>query len=116
MTSEGITKQEILAMIDVQAKSAAAMENIANSIRQLHESQKEIVELQQEALDRDTRERAECKEHVSCKFASTAYVPDPTIKAIDDIAKGVRFLKVVFTSLLGVIGIGMVVLELIHRK
>ena len=46
-----ITKEELMAMIEVQSKTATAMENIASSMRSISENNKEIVASQKLLVD-----------------------------------------------------------------
>lgn len=56
-----ITKEELMAMIEVQGKTAAAMENIANSMRVISETNKEIQKSQTEFIQNCTEGRQECR-------------------------------------------------------
>lgn len=59
-----ITKEELMAMIDVQSKTATAMENIANSIRQVSEQNKELVKTQTEIVKTFSEEREKCTANI----------------------------------------------------
>lgn len=67
-----ITKEEILLMIEMQGKSAAAMENIANSLRQIAEHQKDIFAKLNNGLGKSITE-AVSKEFAGCIANCTAH-------------------------------------------
>jgi hypothetical protein len=59
-----ITKEELIAMIEVQGKSATAMENVANSIRLVTEQNKELVKSQNELIKCFAEEREKCTANI----------------------------------------------------
>lgn len=65
-----ITKEELLAMMDVQSKTATAMENIANSIRQVSEQNKELVKTQAEIVKSFQEEREKCTSQICLTLKS----------------------------------------------
>ena len=54
-----ITKEELMAMMDVQTRSATAMEIIANSIRQVSDQSKEIAKTNLDSVREQARVQAE---------------------------------------------------------
>jgi hypothetical protein len=98
-----ITKEELLAMIDVQAKAATAMESIANSNRQISEQNKETVRLQSEIVKSIAEEREKCTANIcivlekGLKAALTAASPNTTV--IETIAKDTFWIKIIFGSI-----------------
>jgi len=104
-----ITKEELLAMIDVQAKAATAMESIANSNRQISEQNKETVKNQAELIKTLSDEREKCTANIcivlekGLKAALTAASPNTTV--IDTIAKDTSWIKVIFGSIAFIVAI-----------
>ncbi|HUS87965.1 MAG TPA: hypothetical protein VMW91_01115 [Desulfosporosinus sp.] len=73
-----ISKEELLAMIEVQSKSAASMESIANSMKTMAEQYKELLASQQEMLKTTNDGRAFCRDKICEVFKkeiNTAVTP-----------------------------------------
>lgn len=84
-----ITKTELMAMIEVQSKSAEQMEKIANSLHTIVEKQ--------ETISQHLSGCTACKE---------------TIKIM---AKDVLMLKWIWTSLAGIVALGLAIVHILER-
>lgn len=97
-----ITKEELIAMIEVQSKSAIAMESIANSVRQSSEQNKETVKLQSELVKSIQEERERCTANICLvleKGINKATSEATVNKGIIDGIKGdTGFLKIIIGS------------------
>jgi hypothetical protein len=114
-----ITKEELLAMIDVQAKAATAMESIANSNRQISEQNKETVRLQAELVKSLAEEREKCTANIcvvlekGLKAALTVATPNNT--TLDAIAKDTFWIKIIFGSIAFIAGIVGAIMAFSHH-
>lgn len=83
-----ITKEELMAMIDVQSKTATAMESIANSIRQLSETNKDILDEQRLFIKQCVEGRTSCQSTICTKFKEAVEsAVKPAIEIKDVIGK-----------------------------
>lgn len=110
-----ITKEELLAMIDVQSRSAAAMENIANSLRMVSEQNKDFVKSQAELVKNAIEEREKCTANIcivldkGIKEATKEALGSKAI--IDSIKSDTGWLKIILGSAALIILIATVVVN-----
>jgi hypothetical protein len=107
-----ITKEELVAMMEVQSKTATAMENIANSIRQVSEQNKELVKLQSDIVKNFQEEREKCTAQICITLKGgieTATKEASANKAtIEKIRDDTFWLKVILGSATLIVAIVMV--------
>jgi len=98
-----ITKEELLAMIDVQVKSASAMENIANSIRQMTDLNKEVLASHKELIKTVTEHTEKCQGSIcsiveaKMNFAGARCAENKTL--LDNIDKNIFWVKITAGSI-----------------
>ena len=115
-----ITKEELMAMIDVQSKTATAMENIANSIRQVCEQNKELVKTQTEMVKVFSEEREKCTANI-CVILDKG-IKDATKEAtsnksvMDKIRDDTFWLKIILGSATLIALIASVVLHFLGHQ
>ena len=113
-----ISKEELLAMMEVQSKTATAMENIANSIRLNTENLKEITKTQAEFVKQCQEGRMDCQGKICgqleklVKDKSELWVP--TKATIDKIKEDTFWMKIIFGSITFIIAIALGVQQFIH--
>jgi len=97
-----ITKEELMAMIEVQSKTATSMESIANSIRQVSEQNKELVKTQAEIVKSFSEEREKCTMQICATLKTgienTAKEASASKGTIDKIREDTFWLKVILGS------------------
>lgn len=110
-----ITKEELIAMIEVQTKSASAMENIANSLRMVSEQNKEFVKTQSELVKNAIEEREKCTANIcivldkGIKEATKEALGQKTI--LDGIKSDTMWLKIILGSATLIILIATVIVN-----
>lgn len=114
-----ITKEELLAMIDVQTKSAIAMESVANSIRLVSEQNKELVKSQAEIVKAFSEEREKCTAQICVTLKSSIESATKEASAnkavIDSISKDTFWIKVIFGSIAFIAAIVGVIMSISHH-
>mgnify|MGYP007017463400 CR=1 FL=1 len=93
-----ITKEELLAMIEVQNKSASAMESIANSLRQVTEQNRVQAEVSREAVRVHAEE---VKEAIKCQELNNKESREEYCKILSD---GIKRTSDTHTEQLGISG------------
>lgn len=113
-----ISKEELMAMIEVQGKTAAAMENIANSMRAISEQNKELVSAQKNISESCVVCRQQiCDKLITAvdkKFEENADGCGATVKVISDIKNDTSFLKWTIGSVALITGIVVVIIQFTH--
>jgi len=113
-----ITKEELLAMIEVQSKTASAMENIANSIRQIYEQNKELVKSQSEIVKNFTEEREQCTAQIctTLKEGIKATGDSASINkaTIDKIRDDTFWTKIILGSVALIASLALLITQFIH--
>lgn len=110
-----ITKEELLAMIEVQSKTATAMENIANSIRQVSEQNREQLKAQTELNKSLSEEREKCTSRMCATLKEG--IENATEKSgisktvIDSIKSDTNWLKIILGSATLIILIATVIVN-----
>jgi len=115
-----ITKEELMAMIDVQSKTATSMESIANSIRQISEQNKELVKTQGEMLKGLSGEREKCTSQICLTLKSGIEIATKEALAhkgtIDKIREDTFWLKIILGSATLIALLASVVLHFLTHK
>lgn len=114
-----ITKEELLAMIDVQTKSAIAMESVANSIRLVSEQNKELVKSQAEIVKAFSEEREKCTAQICLTLKSGIETATKEASAnkvtIDSISKDTFWIKIIFGSIAFISAIVGIIMSISHH-
>lgn len=113
-----ITKEELLAMIDVQGKAAQAMENIANSVRQMTEQNKDILISHKELVKTVTEHTDHCKKSI-CDVVdrniTTATEKCAENKALlTGIDKNIYWVKIIVSAATLIITLALVITRYTH--
>jgi hypothetical protein len=113
-----ISREELMAMIEVQGKTATAMENIANSMRAISEQNKDLVVAQKGLADSCIVCRQQICDKlivaVEKKFDEKQVGFTEAKKALSDIKSDTSFLKWVLGSVAMITGITVVIIQFIH--
>ena len=99
--SDDITKQEIMAMIEVQSKTAQQMERIANSLHSITEEQKVITS----QLTNGIVEKITAAISTRCEQCR---------KKIDNMCTDLLWVKIIIGSISLVAMIALVIIKLFH--
>lgn len=114
-----ITKEELMAMVEVQSRTAAAMENIANSMRSISEQNKEMMNAQRNIVESCAKCQAQtCEKLVQAveKTIEDRMGSMATLRSnIEDIKGDTSFMKWVFGGVGLVAGIVLVILKLMGK-
>lgn len=114
-----ITKEELMAMVEVQGKTAVAMENIANSMRSISEHNKELVAAQKSIVEGCGKCQIQtCEKLVAAvekKIDEKSKGTDETKTDIKAIRSDTSFMKWVFGGVGLVVGIALVILKLMGK-
>jgi len=110
-----ISKEELLAMIEVQSKSAASMESIANSMKTMAEQYKELLASQQQMLKTTQDGRVICRDKICEDFKKEITMAVSPISTYGEtIGKTYDAVKMART-LIGVIALAIIVVSVILK-
>ena len=114
-----ITKEELLAMIEVQTKSATSMENIANSLKQVSEQNKEFVKAQQDLVKASIEEREKCTANICLVLKTGLDLSSKEVETsrtvIDKIKEDTFWVKVIFGSIAFIVAIVSGIMAFSHH-
>jgi len=114
-----ITKEELLAMIEVQTKSATSMENIANSLKQVSEQNKEFVKAQQDLVKASIEEREKCTANICLVLKTGLALSSKEVETsrtvIDKIKEDTFWVKVIFGSIAFIVAIVSGIMAFSHH-
>ncbi|MFA6971834.1 MAG: hypothetical protein WC208_10585 [Gallionella sp.] len=107
-----ITKEELLAMLDVQSKNAEHLILIATHFQTLVESQNKILARLQNGMAKEIKDGV--NGYLTEALKTFKEQMDRVEKVNTSVKDDTRWIKVIFGSIAIIVAIGMVIMQLIH--